>query len=191
MYSHSPPRNGTLKHGRIDDRRREGQRNHYKKDEEDNYRDTSPRRRYDEHSPYQPARPKREGWDIGGGSNLAQRVAVPNREGGQTGPTPKRPVQLDGKGIPMGKMMKPFKADVKSMARAIDPSEGYVGQTAEAKEKLMERILDEYEFHGGSGKVSEAYIKIVVGKALIKYRHELSKLVDAGSNKPHDILSEF
>jgi hypothetical protein len=88
-------------------------------------------------------------------------------------------------------MMKPFKADVKSMARAMDPSEGYVGQTAEAKEKLMERILDEYEFHGGSGKVSKAYIKIVVGKALIKYRHELNKLVDAGSNKPHDILSEF
>jgi hypothetical protein len=55
----------------------------------------------------------------------------------------------------------------------------------------MERICEEYEFHGGAGTVSQAFIKIVAGKALIKYRHELMKLVDAGSHKPPDILSEF
>jgi hypothetical protein len=118
-------------------------------------------------------------------------AAVPKRDGVHSGGHPKQPVEVDSKGIPVEKMLKPFKVDVKLMARAMDPSEGYVGQTQEAREKLMVCICDEYEFFGGSRKVSESFIKVLAGKALIKYCHELMKLVDARSPKPPDILSEF
>jgi hypothetical protein len=85
----------------------------------------------------------------------------------KTGTNHKCPVEVNNKGIPMGKMLKPFKVDIKSMARAMDPSEGYLGQTLEAREMLMVRICDKYEFVGMQGKVSEAFIKILAGKALI------------------------
>jgi hypothetical protein len=179
-YTPSPPQIEVYKIGRTDDRKLERQRTHYEDEDDNYYCGTPPNRRNDDRSLYQPGRPTRDGWDIRGGSSSAKMAAAP-----------KRPVELDSKGVPLEKMMKPFKADVKAMARAMDPSEGYLGQTAAAKEKLMERIQDEYEFHGAAGKVSQAYIKIIVGKALIKYRHELNKLIDAGENKPHNILSEF
>jgi hypothetical protein len=143
--------------GRADDRKLERQRTDYKDEDDNYYHGTPPNQRNDDRSPYQlarVARPTRDGWDIRGGNSSAKMAAVPKRPDRLMGPTPKRPVELDSKGVPLEKMMKPFKADVKAMARAMDPSEGYLGQTAAAKEKLMEQIQDEYKFHGAVGKVS-------------------------------------
>jgi hypothetical protein len=105
----------------------ERRKSHYGDEEQEHYRSTSPRRGYEDRSPYQPQRPKRDGWDGRGFSTSAKLAAVPKKESCQSGPTPKRPVELDSNGIPIGKMLKPFKANVKSMARALDPSEGYLG----------------------------------------------------------------
>lgn len=102
----------------------------------------------------------------------------------------KRLVELYVKGLPVGKMLLPFKADVQSFARSMDPNVGYLEQTDETKEHLMQHLKDMYEYYSGEDKVSKAWVKIIVGKALIKYRHELMKLIDVDAKKPHNILEE-
>jgi hypothetical protein len=104
---------------------------------------------------------------------------------------PKKPVDVDKKGIPYGKMVAPFVADIQSLARDLDPSLGYANQKEDARIRLRERLEEEWEFYSDSKTVSEAYIKKKAGRTLIKYRHELNKLIDQGKNKPMDVLKEY
>ena len=53
--------------------------------------------------------------------------AVLKRVGMKIGANHKCLLEVDNKGISMEKMLKSFKIDIKSMTRAMDPSEGYLG----------------------------------------------------------------
>jgi hypothetical protein len=48
----------------------------------------------------------------------------------------KKPVDVDKKGIPYGKMVAPFVVDIQSLARDLDPSLGYANQKEDARIRI-------------------------------------------------------
>ena len=103
----------------------------------------------------------------------------------------KKPVQLDALGIPMGLMKDQFSKDINSFVKDMNPCIGYEKQKQKAKDRLHDRIYDDYEVHGEVDKVDEKYIKKCATKALITWQHTLNKALDTGDGKPPELSMKY
>lgn len=79
----------------------------------------------------------------------------------------RKPLQVDGFGIPLGTMKDQFHKDVNTFIKELNPCVGYEKQKQCAKDRLLERIYAEYEVHGKADRVDEKYIKKLATKSLI------------------------
>ena len=102
-----------------------------------------------------------------------------------------KPVQVDGLGIPVGLMKEQFSKDIHSFVKDMNPCVGYEKQKQEAKDRLQERIYDEYEVRGNADRVDEKYIKKCATKSLITWRHTLNKALDSGQGKPAGLNTKY
>ena len=59
------------------------------------------------------------------------------------------------------------------------------------KDRLQDRIYDEYEVHGDADRVDEKYIKKCAMKSLITWRHALNKALDTGEGKPPELNKKY
>jgi hypothetical protein len=100
-------------------------------------------------------------------------------------------VQLDTKGEPTGKYADMFRSDIVAFSKELDPGPNWEGQTQSARDRLEERIRNEWLFTGESKRLSKKWLKSEVGKALINFRHRMGKLIDAGEPKPPEMKKEF
>ena len=91
--------------------------------------------------------------------------------------TLKKPVEVDSLGIPVGLMKDQFSKDINSFVKDMNPCVGYEKQKQKAKDRLHDRIYDDYEVHGDADRVDEKYIKKCATKALITWRHTLNKVM--------------
>jgi hypothetical protein len=98
--------------------------------------------------------------------------------------------ELDRKGEPCGKMADPFRKDLCTFARSMDPSKGWEKQTKEDRLKMEDGVYDEWEFYGDSSKVSLKFLKMEIGKALINIHHAYMKVVDANGLKPPELTDQ-
>lgn len=102
-----------------------------------------------------------------------------------------KPIQVDGLGIPVGMMKEQFTKDINSFVKEMNPCVGYEKQKQEAKDRLQDRIYEEYEVHGEADRVDEKYIKKCATKALITWRHTLNKALDTGDRKPPALNTKY
>jgi hypothetical protein len=100
-------------------------------------------------------------------------------------------VHLDSKGEPTRKYADLFRADIVSFSKELDPGPNWDGQTQESRNRLQDRIRNEWVFIGEGKRLSEKWLKSEVGKALINFRHRMEKLIDAGESKPPEMRKEF
>jgi hypothetical protein len=100
-------------------------------------------------------------------------------------------VQLDMKGEPTGKYADLFRVNIVSFSKELDPGPNWEGQTQDARDRLQERIRNEWGFTGEAKRLSEKWLKSEVGKALINFCHRIGKLIDAGDPKPPELKKEF
>jgi len=68
--------------------------------------------------------------------------------------------------------------NLNSFVKNMDLWVGWDGQTKEARQKLLNHLMDDYEIHKESSKLSEKYIKQQEGQALIQYRFSLNQFID-------------
>jgi len=69
----------------------------------------------------------------------------------------KRPLQLDARGFPSGKMAALFQADIVSFNKEMNPSEGWDGQTVDAKQRIVVRLMEQYDIQGEGTQLSGKY----------------------------------
>jgi hypothetical protein len=101
-------------------------------------------------------------------------------------------VQLDSKGKPTGKYVDMFRADIVAFSKELDPGPNWEGQTQAVRDRLQEKIRNEWVFSREGKRLSEKWLlekwlKSEVRKALINFRHRMGKLIDAGELKPPEI----
>jgi hypothetical protein len=100
-------------------------------------------------------------------------------------------VQVDCKGMPMGKEVDLLHKDLIAFAKEMDPSLGWSKQTKDARNRLMDRVYEEWNVVGNVSRLSEKYIGAEVIQALINNRYNLGVLIDAGLPKPPDVLEKY
>jgi hypothetical protein len=81
LYSSFLPRYDCQRYCRSDPHRQEGKKIQYEDEGLEYYRTSSPRRKPELRSPYEPHRPKQEGWDARGCSSTSRVATAPRRDG--------------------------------------------------------------------------------------------------------------
>ena len=94
-------------------------------------------------------------------------------------------------GNPVGMMKDQFVKDINSFVKEMNPCVGYDKQKQHAKDRLHDRIYDEYEVHGEADRVDEKFIKKCATKALITWRHVLNKALDMEDGKPPELNTKY
>ena len=102
-----------------------------------------------------------------------------------------KPIQVDGLGIPVGLMKEQLSKDINSFVKEMNPCVGYEKQKQQAKDRLQDRIYDEYEVCGDADRLDEKYIKKCATKALITWRHTLNKALDIGEGKLPELNPKY
>lgn len=103
----------------------------------------------------------------------------------------KKPIQVDGLGIPFGTMKDQFMKDISAFVKEMNPCVGFEKQKQRVKDRLQDRINAEYEVHGDADRVDDKYVKKCATKALIPWCHLLNKAVDLGENKPPELKADY
>ena len=116
---------------------------------------------------------------------------IQGRSGGVKKEKILKPIQVDGLGIPVGLMKEQLSKDINSFVKEMNPCVGYEKQKQQAKDRLQDKIYDEYEVRGDVDRVDKKYIKKCAMKALITWRHTLNKALDAREGKSPELNKKY
>jgi len=67
-----------------------------------------------------------------------------------------------------------FSGDINSFVKDMDSHVGWNRQTKEVRQRLFERLLDDYKIYGESAKLNEKYVKKQAGTTIIHFRFSLN-----------------